>query len=250
MITIAIQCHNFQRRLCWMLSSLAQQTRPDRVRVRIDHMAGNGKPTTEALLERFASSISIEAHAWRDIDIFQYRGIVRNHQMAACSTEWIMFGDCDMVYHPEYFESLMHILSEDHAKATYMISSGRTSNPKELTNILVDSSLAVIGQEVQESFAKANILPKIRKGNVGAGFSQIVNIKHAAHGGYYVKASENRDWNWSQRGSNPKSDMQFRKRLSRLGGPRLPLPEWYSENAIHLNHNRDPEAGRHIEEQR
>ena len=249
-ITIAVQCHNFQRRFCWMLSSLAQQTKPGLIDVRVDHVDGNGTPSVEDLLKEFSGRVQSSSVAWAGLERFQYRGLVRNDQIESCKTEWIMFGDCDMVYHPEYFERLAELLRADHPMATYMLSSGRTSNPKELTKAMVDESEAVRCSEVLSAFARASSLPRIRKGNVGAGFSQIVNVRHAPHGGYYVKESENKDWRLDKRGWNTKSDMQFRKRISSLGGPRRPLPDWFSSNAIHLNHNRDPEAGRHITEQR
>jgi hypothetical protein len=35
-----------------------------------------------------------------------------------------------------------------------------------------------------------------------------------------------------------------------LGGPRRMLPAWFTDNLIHLNHRRDKEFGRHLEEQR
>jgi hypothetical protein len=86
--------------------------------------------------------------------------------------------------------------------------------------------------------------------NVGAGFCQIVHRRRGAHGGYYVRADECADWDWGKRGSNPRSDMQFRRRVSRDGGPRIGLPKWFAQNSIHLNHERDPEAGHHLETQR
>lgn len=248
-ITIAIQCHNFQHRLCWMLSSLVHQTYPGLVAVDIAHAVGNGKPTTEEVLALFSGQLVIRSSAWDDFSQFQLRGIVRNRQIAECSTEWLMFGDCDMVYHPEYFDRLVKELDRSHKEARYMVSSGRTSNPVELTNAMVDGFSSQYPLTVTNAFKQAEALPKRPMGNVGAGFCQLINMRHCPHGGYYVRPKENRDWKWS-RGSNPKSDMQFRRRIGRDGGDRKRLPHWFSENAIHLNHDRDPEAGKHLETQR
>lgn len=248
-ITIAIQCHNFQRRLCWMLSSLAQQTYPGLVAVDVAHVRGNGKPTTEKVLALFSDALAIRSSAWDDFNQFQLRGLVRNRQIAECQTEWLMFGDCDMVYHPEYFDRLMNELDRQHKAASYMISSGRTSNPPELTNAMVDGLFEQYPLTITKPFERSNSLPKRPMRNVGAGFCQLINMSHCPHGGYYVSPEENRDWKWT-RGSNPKSDMQFRRRIGRDGGDRQRLPHWFSENAIHLNHDRDPEAGRHLETQR
>lgn len=248
-ITIALQTHNFQRRLCWMLSSLAQQSRPDLISVDIAHMPGNGSPTTEAVCDLFGSRLKIRPRAWAEMEQFQYRGIVRNDQIAACRTEWLMFGDSDMVYHPDYFERLLHELGRNHAKAMHMISSGRMSNPKDQTNELVNRFVGANAVEVRDAWKLADTLEKREMRNCGAGFSQIINFIHAPHGGFYVDPRRNNDWGW-HRGSNPKSDMQFRRRINTLGGPRKSLPGWFTANAIHLNHNRDPEAGKHLEEQR
>lgn len=247
LITIAVQCHRFQRRLCWMLSSLAQQTAPV-IKVDIAFIPGEGDPTTEQIADLFPR-LEIRRSAWLDFDRFQLRGLVRNRQLHECDTEWLMFGDCDMVYHPDYFERLLALLSSEHRDARYMLSSGRTSNPKEQANAMVDSCDWRKPNEIKKAFSLANSLPKVPMRNVGAGFCQVINFRFAPHDCYYVRPNENRDWSWA-RGSNPKSDMQFRRRIAEKGGERRSLPQWFSDNAIHLNHDRDPEAGHHLEHQR
>jgi hypothetical protein len=249
-LTIAVQCHNFQRRFNWMMSSLAQQTKTDLVFVLVAHVMGNGKPTTEHVCSQFLGRVAYSLQPYPNITEFQYRGLIRNRQLTECPTEWLMFGDCDMVYHPEYFERLLVLLDEQHRNAPYMLSSGRRSQPpeqKDLTNALVDSSDCF--EEIPNAFEQAATLPAKHMPNVGAGFCQLINVKHCPHGGYYVNPEENYDWGW-HRGSNPKSDMQFRWRMNELGMKRHQLPRWLSRNAIHLNHDRDPEAGKHLETQR
>ena len=249
-LTIAIQCHNFQRRLCWMLSSLAQQTKPGLVRVDVACMPGNGRPTTEEVVALFAGRIDIKPTVMSDFAEFQLRGLVRNRQLATCQTEWLMFGDSDMVYCPEYFERLVAELESKHARATYLLSTGRMSNLKDDAEKMVCEYVKDESRIVPEPFALAQRLLPRRMRNCGAGFSQIINMRHCPHGGYYVTPDENRDWDWTKRGSNPKSDMQFRRRVAERGGRRVALPEWFTAGAIHLNHDRDPEAGKHLDTQR
>lgn len=134
--------------------------------------------------------------------------------------------------------------------ATYMLSSGRLSNPRQAANALVEEHQPTDGCHVSGAFALASTLPKIRRGNVGAGFSQLINVTHAPHGGYYVRKEETSDWSWDTRMQKARSDIQFRRRISRLGGPRRSLPHWFSAGLIYLNHNRDNEFGHHLEEQR
>lgn len=250
MLTVAVQCHNFQRRLCWMLSSLCEQTRRDLLAVEVAHLPGNGAPRTEDVVRFFSARLAVRSSAWNDPATFQKRGLVRNRQLQECRTEWLLFADCDMVYHPEYFERLAELLSREHAQAACLLSAGRLSNPKVQANELVDAMDYSKGVLVENAFARADLLPKIRKRNIGAGFSQLINVRHAPHGGYYVKPEENADWAWDTRFQKARSDIQFRKRISRLGGPRKALPGWFGENLIHLNHHRDKEFGRHLEEQR
>jgi hypothetical protein len=250
LITIAVQCHNFQRRFCWMLSSLAQQTHPELIAVDVAHIPKNGKPSTEEVCGIFENRFRVRRSEWEDFESFQYRGVIRNQQLQECETEWLMFGDCDMIYSPNYFERLIAELHQKHRKATYMVSSGRTSNPKDEMTLLVNREVQDRAREVHKAFDLADSLPKREMRNVGAGFCQLINTFTCPHGGYYVDPGANRDWAWGKRGSNPKSDMQFRRRISKAGGPRQNLPHWFGENAIHLNHDRDPDVGRHLEHQR
>lgn len=232
-----------------MLSSLAQQTQPGLIAVDAAHMPNNGKPSTEELRDLFSQHLHFKSSTWDNLDRFQYRGLVRNQQLQDCETEWLMFGDCDMVYHPEYFERLVAELQSKHATATYMLSSGRTSNPKEEANALVDLGVKDKAVIVANAFEQASELTKRSMKNVGAGFCQIINMRHCPHGGFYVKPTRNADWGW-HKGSNPRSDIQFRRRVCRNGNARQSLPEWFSANAIHLNHDRDVEFGRHLTSQR
>lgn len=246
-MTIALQCHNFQRRLCWMLSSLAQQTWSRELLVVVDHVRGNGEPSTEDVVEQFSPYVAIVSHAWPDMAEFQYRGLVRNRQLAASrrASEWIMFADSDMVYEPRYFERMLQELQREHAGADYMLSTGRTSNPKEMAQALVDSTVGERPAFVARAFELADKLPKRPMSNVGAGFSQIVRVASPTHGGWYVNPRRCKDWDWAKKGQNPKSDIQFRKRM-RAGGDLRKLGQYYADGAIHLNHDRDPEVGRNL----
>jgi hypothetical protein len=249
-VSIAVQCHNFQKRLCWMLSSLCQQSRLDLFRVDVAYFAGNGNPGMEAILAYYKRWIAIKQTGWTDYATFQKRGLVRNQQLHECQSEWVLFSDCDMVFHPEYFERLSCELTHNHSHATYMISAGRYSNPKESANQLVDSQSLNLPFLIPKAFFQVNRLSLIPRRNVGAGYSQIINLNHAPHGRLYVDPASNLDWSWESRYQKARSDLQFRKKISLLGGPRRSLPFWFTVNQIHLNHNRDSEFGFHLEEQR
>jgi len=233
-----------------MLSSLSAQTCPDLVHVDVAFMPNNGNPTTESVIELFKDKISLSQSLFDDYSIFQRRGLVRNHQLLGCKTEWLLFSDCDMVYHPEYLARLKAELSANHANASYLISSGRLSNPKEVATRLVDTAVGIEPIIIKDAFKQAQQLPNKRKRNAGGGFSQLINVKFAPHGSYYVDPEQNRDWTWDNRYQKARSDVQFRKRIGRIAGPRQRLPKWFSFGLIHLNHNRDKEFKYHLEEQR
>jgi hypothetical protein len=245
LITLAVQCHSFQKRFAWELSSLAEQTMPYLVKVDVAYIQNEGNPNTDEVINLFPQ-LDIRRSVWIELGQFQFRGLVRNKQLHECDTEWLLFGDCDMVYHHEYFERLSEEL-EAHKDATYMLSSGRTSNQKEDANALVNSFPVGV---IEKPWDKADKLSKRSMSNIGAGHCQLINARHAPHEGFYVLPERNRDWAWTRGGWNTKSDMQFRKRIAKVGGPRRSLPRWFSDSVIHLNHNRDPDIKGHVQEQR
>ena len=258
-ITIAIQCHNFQRRLCWMLSSIYEQNKADEYDIVVDvaYLKGNGEPTTEEVIEYFDPLFMlwqrprIKQTAYENIDKFQYRGITRTHQLQKCETDWMLFADTDMVYHPEYFSRLFKHLETEEDKSP-IFTAGRYSNTKEITNDLVNNYTCPeynVGYPVFIDRAW-NLcdekLDKIKRGNVGAGYFQLVHMRECPHGRVYVRANKCKDHGWVNTWQKARSDQQFRRRI----GKKKKLPKWFSRNQIHLNHNRDNETKTHLEEQR
>jgi hypothetical protein len=64
-IQVAVQSHYFQRRLCWMLSSMVQQVGlPDDfiLEASIAYMPGLGDPTTEAVIKHFRENEGLPIH--------------------------------------------------------------------------------------------------------------------------------------------------------------------------------------------
>lgn len=256
MITIAIQCHNFQHRLCWMISSLFDQTSTaPPITLDIAFHKGNGNPTTLRVIEYFSKLVDITGKTDRlkfilreftekESHTFNHRGLLRNIQLTECRDPWLLFSDSDMVYHPEFFGNLAKELTTTHKFASYMLTCGRMSGEREKFEKEVDSLTYPVRVEKGYDTLKPFATRPMR--NVGAGFFQLINMKYASHGGFYVLPDQCRDWNMQKKGSNPKSDMQFRKRI----GKKVALPSWFSENQYHVNHRRDPEEKKHITLQR
>jgi len=237
MITIAIQSDNFEHRLCWMLSSLSEQTARNFI-IDVAYLGNN--PLMQATLDAFPA-LAIKRRPYLDDDRFRFRGLVRNDQLSDCCTSWLLFADTDHVYHAEYFERLAAELT-NHRQYGGMLTAGRWSCPVDQANALVAEH--DYPAPVHTPWAKARKLDLIRRSNVGAGYFQLINARVCDHGGYYVKRT--RDGDWRGGGQKARSDMQFRRRIA----IKMKLPRWFSRAQIHLNHVRDSDAGHHITEQR
>ena len=253
MITIAIQCHNFQHRLSWMLSSLQNQIGAPDITVDISCMKDAGTPTTEQIAAMYGSDrLHINMHYY-PIETLQYRGLTRNDAIKRCKTDWLLFADCDMVYHHEYFNKLMTevagILASNPSKARCIFTAGRYSNDIDKANDMVHAEAyeAPIPHPWKRVDARLN---KIKRGNVGAGYFQLISMIHCAHEGYYVDPDNNRDHAWLDKWAKANSDRQFRRRIGNV----CKLSRWLSRNQIHINHNRDNGNGlrdpEHLTEQR
>ena len=260
-IHFAIQCHNFQHRLCWQLSSILQQvsanteipsyiehepipqdlgTLPEII-IDVAYMPNNGRPTTESVIDHFRSlGLHIEKTEITDREVFAKRGLVRNIQIKnAINSDWIFFADCDNVYHPHFFCKLARELEKlDTRKCVYSVEKIHTE--VEPTNAVM--SQVFTNKTISRAYEKASALPDSGKSNknVASGCMQVVKTENV---NIYVNPEECRDHHLFNRGQRARSDIQFRRRMG--GQHRIYLP-----TQIHLNHSRDKEARKHLEEQR
>jgi hypothetical protein len=250
-ILVAIQCHFFQKRLCWMLSSILEQIPRKRgldlpeIAVDIAFMRNNGNPTTENVIEYFSKlglKINSTIYDKDEYETFQLRGITRNFQTINNNVDWILYADSDMVYPTTFFSELGGKIRKEIKGGQLCYYSQRQSTYLEETEKIINEYNYPIF--IKESFDKANKLQSILKPNLGAGYCQIVNLKmlQQKYNGVYVDPENCNDWKWTEKYQKAKSDIQFRQKL---GGQAINLPV-----QIHLQHNRDKEQNKHIEEQR
>jgi len=245
-ICVAVLCENYEKRLCWQLSSILQQEKkansPEIVIdvAYLDRKFGKHL-RTEEVLDTFPDLNIKRSKYYRDTATFERRGLVRNKQLKETDADWILFADCDMTYPPEFFNMLSKLLN--------------TSVYKDSTNCLHSSRFSTVLTETNNLLAKytypsiiplahlnMSTLPGKRMRDIGAGYCQIANvskIKNSEHP-YYVPDTYNKDAaflsNDKYTSYTPKSDIAFRKRL---GAKKIPLPI-----QIHIQHERD--ADKHL----
>ena len=251
--TIALVCHNFQQRLCWMLSSIVQQSCfPFDIVIDIACRRHNGIPSTESIAHKFnQTGLKIRLTYVDDIDIFAKRGLVRNLQIKNAIEDernYIWFADADHVYQPETFFELIQWLNVN-GKETHacIFSRYKAHTEVQATNRLMyeysDKSLYI-----PSAFLKAISLPTIQhsdKNRLAPGNMQIVAMEDIINlsGGVYVNPDDCRDNHLFKKGQRAYSDIHFRQRIGKSVAIKLPLQ-------LHLNHARDKEAKKHIEVQR
>ena len=247
MIEVNMQCHSFGKRLCWALSSLAQQTRRPSssapwFRVSVAYAADEPGPWAAAeVLKQFERKLWVVRHEYPDMASMMSRGATRDRAARQTECEWLFYADCDAVYHPSFMDKLgseLLRLGPD-AEGRCMWSPRRT--------MAEDEGDALVGAMpapclVGGAFAKADKVSKEwSKPRACVGNTQIARtLDVRARGGYSPGKS---DASWLVGAGNTRSDVGFRKSMA--GCVKLDLPD-----QIHLNHKRDAGSGRHLTEQR
>ena len=251
-IDIAVACVYFQRRLCYMLSSLSQQINPPEITIDIAYQPNNGSPTTEAVIDFFLNqqlarkeygvhtyfagtpNLKIRQTLCGD-EIKGKRGTVRERQLQQSKADWILFGDCDHVYHPDFFNDLATQLAGPFKDDTKCLASTRISLAKDHCKDFFNRTLP--GQYpcfIPDAAQTVSTWPVYRiSPAMGAGYFQMANVDRLRrdHGGHYVPPKARRDNGW-----HTKSDRYFRQMLG--GVARITTKPQY-----HLNHERPREEG-------
>ncbi len=238
--------HNFQRRLCWMLSSFCQQDggMPG-FTFNIASLRNNGAPTTELVIAHFRDKINIKHTIFEENerDIFAISSLVKERQVKNSSCEWIYKLDGDYVFPPDFYKRMTEDLDKQSNCETCVGSKARINTmPKPTTELINGTS----GFYIDNVFEKSKTLP-VRdvmenfKGSPGPIIAFRREIFNKKLQGKYNKT--NLDFNLFKRGMHVKGEPTFRHRMG--GTVRCDWPTY-----IHLNHIRDEDVGTHTEEQR
>jgi hypothetical protein len=203
-------------------------------------MPNNGNPTTEEVVDFYRKcGLKIKLLLMEDKERFAMRGYTRNDQVKMLDedTEYVVFSDCDMVYELGFWKEVSELIMSSEDRLSKMISVGRWSNKVQDVDQLID---CIQYPSLIEKTADLAAISNRKMGNVGAGYFQMVH-KNLLNG-YYIEGNS-RDFHMFNKGLNPKSDLQFKKRFQKW---KLST----KKKQFHLNHERDPEAGKHLEIQR
>ena len=230
-LEICIHCHNYQHRLCWMLSSILQQKGdvPD-IEVSLSYLPGTGNPTTEEVIRLFREKgmkiTTVELQEGQE----KNRAIPRNIRAKETEADWILFADCDHVYDAHFFEDIKAQLESDQYKnETKVIGADRHSlDIPFCRNYFEKEDQRKYPCEIENV---AEIVSKwpvqwVHGKNIAPGNFQLASVKAIKdRGGRY--SGRQRDY-WRR----TKSDRQFRVHM----GGRVPM---ITKPQYHLNHGRE-----------
>lgn len=229
-IELCIHCHNYQHRLCWMLSSILQQKGQDlpNILVNISYAPGTGNPTTEDVCKFFREKGLNIKETPVVITAVSNRGYARNIQVKETTSDYMLFADSDLVYSCDFFSDLHKQIKDKLWNIKVVMGADRYS--------LSDQFCIKYFSETDKGTYPCEILnvAEIVKGfpvkwkngrQVAPGFFQLARTSIIkAKGNAYV--SRSRDL-W--RGTY--SDRQFRKKIGGRIGIEV-RPQY------HLNHDR------------
>ena len=127
-IEVCMHCYNYQKRLCWMLSSLLQEKgdKPNIV-ANVSYTPNNGNPTTESVIKLFREKGLVIKETILTKEQIHNRAIARNIQIKESQADWILFADCDMVYDSLFFSDLQKQLQNDLRNETRVMGADRLS---------------------------------------------------------------------------------------------------------------------------
>jgi hypothetical protein len=223
-----------------MSSILQQKGNVPNIIFNVAYPQNNGNPRTEDVCIFFREQgLNVKETIYPDEKSIQFRGIVRNKQLAETSADFVLMSDSDMVYDPLFFEDLQNQLESAELKnETRCISAKRVSLSKEYSkdyfNKIDKNIYPCVVPNVAEFVSKWPIF-KISN-SCGAGYFQLANVKNIKEncGGIYVDPKKCADVPEYEKFHKTKSDRQFRQMLG--GIKRIKTKPQY-----HLNHERDNE---------
>ncbi len=227
-LEICIHTFHYQRRLCWMLSSILQQKGDiPKITVNISHTDNDGDPTTEQVCNFFREKGLVIKETKVTKEQVHNRAIARNMQTKATESHYLLFADSDMVYDSCFFEDLKKQLLTNLSKETMAMGADRISLNEAFCIKYFEEDKTKYPCEIPDVASICAKFPVkwVTGRHVVPGNFQLASVRSIKNrGGIYTGRS--RDY-WRA----TRSDRGFRCQM----GGRVPIrakPQW------HLNHDR------------
>lgn len=203
-LEVAVQSWMFNKRLCWMLSSILQQSVKCPVVVSIAYLEKTG---VEEIIKIFQDAgLKIKQYKYSTFEEFARRSKTRNCQVKFSTADWIMFADSDMVYPDGFFVGLCDQLAGPKYKdSPHCLFLQRKSNELEDITPLIEAEK--YPGIIADAAVKLGKIPLRNCRNVGAGYCQIAKVDKL--GGSYVPE----DLALDGENCHYRADKAFRKRL-------------------------------------
>lgn len=228
-LEICIHCHNYQKRLCWMLSSILQQEGDvPEILISISYLPNTGNPTTEEVISFFTKKglkiLSIPLKEGQEMN----RAIPRNIRAKQSVADWILFADSDMAYSVDFFADIKsQLLTKQFINETRVIGADRHSLDINFCIKYFEENDIKYPSEIKNVHEIVSSWPVqwIHGSRIAAGNFQLAKVEAIKNkGGIY--SGRQRDY-WRR----TKSDRQFRTHMG--GRTSMKVKPQY-----HLNHDR------------
>ena len=228
-IEICISCYMYQRRLCWMLSSILQQTGDvPNILINISHTENDGNPTTAEVCSFFRDKgLDIKEMIVSKDDI-PNRALSRIKQLEETTSDFILFADSDMVYDPLFFSSLGDQLETNLSNESKCMGADRVSLDIPFCTNYFNSDInkyPMVVENVASIVSQWKIF-YISGKKIAPGYFQLANVK--------LLKEKNIKYGFSRRDGLRRYNADRRFRVN-MGGI-CPIE---TKKQYHLNHGRD-----------
>ncbi len=256
-IEILIFCHHFQRRICWVLSSLLQQEKHSlEIIVNISGLEkDNGTPSNRDVAAFFREKgLDVRLTEYETKEQIAKPSLLKNDQIQNSSADWIQCHSADHVFSPGYFHSVEENIKQFPNEIRVMGSGNKTHTHDRATDRMLEGQFEDARTEAGEedvpvyvvgAFSEALRIQDIDE-KVGRGAGGHFFFRREAcmvqTGGFYATVEECKDRHLFDVYMNTRSDPGFRSRMGGINKIRLaPLR--------HLNHERSKTLGYYKEKQ-
>lgn len=228
-LELCIHCFSYQRRLCWMLSSILQQEGDiPNILISISYLPGNGDPETKEVIEFFRDKglniLDIPLEKGQESN----RAIPRNMRAKNTIADYILYADSDLVYEPLFFDDIKKKLkSEEFKDVKVVMGADRYSLDIPFCIKYFEEDKRQYPCVIEDVSKIVEPWPTFRVGgkDIAAGYFQLAKVQAIKEKGGIYSGRLRDHWRLTR------ADRQFRCHM----GGRIALPV---RKMYHLNHDR------------